>query len=40
MLKTDFDRTVKINALKQINFNGTNFNAQLTQRKFSVWPVA
>ncbi len=29
------------NALMQINFNGTNFiNARLTQRVFSVWPVA
>ncbi len=25
----------------QIHFNGTNFiNVRLTQRKFSVWPVA
>ncbi len=33
---------VKVNnALTQINFNGTNFNnAWLTQRIFSVWPVA
>ncbi len=32
---------VKFNALMQIHFNGTNFfNARLTQRLFSVWPVA
>ncbi len=32
---------VKVNALTQIHFNGTNFiNARLTQRIFSVWPVA
>ncbi len=32
---------VKVNALTQITFNGTNFiNARLTQRIFSVWPVA
>ncbi len=33
---------VKVNnALTQIHFNGTNFfNARLTQRVFSVWPVA
>ncbi len=32
---------VKVNALTQINFNGTNFfNAWLTLRVFSVWPVA
>ncbi len=30
-----------VNALKQINFNCTNFiNTRLTQRVFSVWPVA
>ncbi len=29
------------NALTQIPFNGTNsINARLTQRMFSVWPVA
>ncbi len=29
------------NALTQIHFNGTNFfNARLTQRVFSVWPMA
>ncbi len=29
------------NALMQIHFNGTNFiNVRLTQRVFSVWPVA
>ncbi len=34
-------RAVKVNALTQINFNGTNFfNARLTQRVFPVWPVA
>ncbi len=34
-------RGVKVNALTQIKFNGTNFiNARLTQRAFSVWPVA
>ncbi len=34
-------RAVKINALTQIHFNGTNFiNVRLTQRAFSVWPVA
>ncbi len=32
---------VKVNALTQTHFNGTNFfNARLTQRVFSVWPVA
>ncbi len=32
---------VKVNALTQIHFNGTNFfNARLTQRVFPVWPVA
>ncbi len=33
---------VKVNnALTQIHFNGTHFfNARLTQRVFSVWPVA
>ncbi len=32
---------VKVNALTQINFNGTHFfDARLTQRIFSVWPVA
>ncbi len=32
---------VKVNALTQIHFNGTNFfNVRLTQRVFSVWPVA
>ncbi len=30
---------VKVNALTQIHFNGTNFfNARLTQRVFPVWP--
>ncbi len=32
---------VKVNALMQNNFNGTHFfNARLSQRIFSVWPVA
>ncbi len=32
---------VKVNALTQIPFNGTHFiNAWLTQRVFSVWPMA
>ncbi len=32
---------VKDKALTQINFNGTNFiNPRLTQRVFSVWPMA
>ncbi len=31
---------VKVNALTQIPFNGTNFiNVRLTQHVFSVWPV-
>ncbi len=43
-LSTIYIRAVKVNvnnALTQINFNGTNFiHARLTQRVFSVWPVA
>ncbi len=36
-----YSSAVKVNALTQIHFNGTNFfNARLTQRIFSVWPVA
>ncbi len=36
-----YTSAVKVNALMQIYFKGTNFiNARLTQSVFSVWPVA